>query len=206
MPKKRYHHGNLRLALIEAADNILASSGIEGLSLRKVAQRTGVSATALYSHFADKRELLAELATRGFEQLSVSMSEQGKARGAGESEMVGLARGYVLFAINHPALFRLMFGSGIDDLLEFPALVSAGSKSYAMMTDSLAREIADNGSTTSVSVSGTAAWSMVHGLATLINDGRVTPHTCGVESIDEMITQVSGMLIGCQCTGSTGSS
>ena len=76
MGKKAYHHGNLREALVAAARDILDTRGVEGLSLRKVAQQTGVSPTALYSHFQDKRELLAMLAIEGFESLTARMEQE----------------------------------------------------------------------------------------------------------------------------------
>ena len=194
MAKKTYHHGNLRQALIEAADSILATEGVEGLSLRKVAQRAQVSPTALYSHFKDKRELLAQLATQGFEQLSATMQDAAQHPGndvdAQVNELAGLARGYVSFSMQHTALFQLMFGREVGNLLDFPALVAAGAKSYTMMSDCVASQIASSGSQTSPAVAATAAWSVVHGLATLINDGRISPETCGVSSCEDMIVQV----------------
>lgn len=194
MEKKTYHHGNLRQALIEAAHLTLAAEGVEGLSLRKVALRAQVSPTALYSHFKDKRELLAQLATQGFRQLSASMKNAARdidQSGASQAdELVGLARGYVRFSMENTALFNLMFGREIGNLLDFPALVAAGAQSYAMMAESVARQVSDSASATSPAVAATAAWSLVHGLATLINDGRVSPDTCGVSSHEDMIIQV----------------
>ena len=199
MDKKTYHHGNLRQALIESAHLTLAAEGVEGLSLRKVGQRAQVSPTALYSHFKDKRELLAQLAALGFRRLSASMenaardADQGGASQA--HELVGLARGYVRFSMENTALFNLMFGREVGNLLDFPALVEAGAHSYEMMAESVARQVSDSGSATSPAVAATAAWSLVHGLATLINDGRVSPDTCGVSSHEDMIKQVCQTLV-----------
>ncbi len=194
MDKKTYHHGNLRQALIEAADLTLAAEGVEGLSLRKVAQRAKVSPTALYSHFKDKRELLAQLATQGFEKLSASMESSARDSGNGGDSQVydlaGLARGYVRFSMQNTALFQLMFGREVGNLLDFPALVAAGANSYSIMSECVARQVKLSGSQTSPAVAATAAWSVVHGLATLINDGRVSPETCGVNSYEDMIMQV----------------
>src|SRR6185436_14087899 len=69
MPRKKYHHGDLKNALIKAGVEILSKEGIEGLSLRKVAQRAGVSHNAPYSHFPDKQSLIAAISTEGFKQL-----------------------------------------------------------------------------------------------------------------------------------------
>ncbi len=168
MAKKTYHHGNLRQALIEAAHQTLAADGVEGLSLRKVAQRAEVSPTALYSHFKDKRELLAQLATQGFGQLSASMQRgadnAAKDEDAVANELAGLARGYVEFAMENTALFQLMFGREVGNLLDFPALVAAGSASYSMMASCVARQVGASASVTSPKLAATAAWSLVHGL------------------------------------------
>ena len=102
MNDRNYHHGNLREALTEAAHDILANGGVEALSLRKVALKAGVSPTALYSHFKDKRALLALLATRGFEQLAAYMeTETHKAGSSSDTDafsLLSLARGYVKFS------------------------------------------------------------------------------------------------------------
>lgn len=193
MHKDKYHHGNLREALIETAQLIVAAKGVEGLSLRKVAQQAGVSATALYSHFKDKRELLAVLATLGFEQLSARMEAKvhnQHARVSHETSLVELARGYVEFSTENTALFQLMFGREVGGLLDFPALVEAGEKTYSVMADCVAGQLRERGSNTSPAIAATAAWSMVHGLSTLINDKRVSASSCGVESIEELIQQV----------------
>ena len=69
MPSKKYHHGDLKNALIKAGVEILVKEGVSGLSLRKVAQRAGVSHSAPYSHFTDKQSLIAAISTEGFTQL-----------------------------------------------------------------------------------------------------------------------------------------
>ena len=126
MTKAAYHHGNLHEALLEAARALLAESGVEGLSLRKVAKAAGVSATAPYSHFRDKQALLAELAAEGFDELADSMESQAASAGDDTRQrLAGLARGYVAFATQNPALFQLMFGPAVSGLLDFPALVAS---------------------------------------------------------------------------------
>ena len=194
MKKKNYHHGNLREALIEAAHEILAVDGVAGLSLRKVALAAGVSAPALYSHFQDKRALLAVLATQGFEWLTASMeAESNKAApgvNRGTAGLPSLALAYVNFSLENSSLFQLMFGREVGNLLDFPALVDAGTRCYGLMADSVGAQVKANGSSDSLAISATAAWSMVHGLSTLMIDGRVDAASCGVDSNDEMILRV----------------
>lgn len=198
MSKKAYHHGNLRAALIAAAREILDTGGVEGLSLRKVARQTGVSPTALYSHFRDKRELLAVLATEGFDSLTRRMQEEA-ARSPSEPtgsgpQLAGLARGYVLFAIDNRALFGLMFGRDSGDLLEFPQLAEAGSRAYTMMAEAVAQAMREHAIAGKGSIAATAAWSTVHGLAMLILDGRVSAKDQGASDDADLVDQVCGML------------
>lgn len=195
MSKKSYHHGNLREALIDAALEILTNDGIDGVSLRKVALKTQVSATALYTHFKNKRELLAIMAAQGFEGLSLSMSEQSKGIDNSSDRLFGLARGYVFFAIENASLFQLMFGKQFSNLAEFPALAEASTHSYAIMANAVAEQIKAGGGQISSKIGAAAAWSMMHGLSTLINDGKISPETSGVSSMDELIKEVGEILI-----------
>ena len=122
---------------------------MEGLSLRKVALKARVSATALYSHFRHKRELLAVLATQGFEQLSLAMQSEARAA-AGTSDpadfdLPALARGYLNFSLDNAALFQLMFGREVGNLLDFPELVEAGARCYSIMAECVARDLRASG-------------------------------------------------------------
>ena len=193
MSKKTYHHGNLREALLTAAEKILLSGGVQGLSLRKVAQQAGVSATAPYSHFRDKRELLAVLATQGFDKLAATMEGELDRDDPG-SGLVGLARGYVDFATRYPALFQLMFGPDLGDLLDFPELARAGTRAFSLMEREVADRMQQAGTPHKTPTAVAAAWSIVHGLSTLLNDGRVTAGECGEADSAALIESVCGFL------------
>ncbi len=195
MSKKSYHHGNLREALVDAALEILSNDGVDGVSLRKVALRAEVSATALYTHFRDKRELLAEMAAQGFEGLSMAMLEQSKGIDDTAERLLALSRSYVFFAIENASLFQLMFGKQLSNLAEFPVLAEASANCYAMMTNAVAEQMKDGKGVASAQIGAAAAWSMIHGLSTLINDGKITAESSGVDSIDDLIRQVGTMLI-----------
>src|SRR5918997_6603655 len=101
-PDRPYHHGNLRRALLDEALATIRDEGVEGLTLREIGARLGVSRTALYRHFADKRALLNAVATEGFrmlrQQLVAAWEEGG--RGPSASQAMGVA--YVRFAVENP--------------------------------------------------------------------------------------------------------
>ena len=112
--KKGYHHGALRQAILDKAFSALETDGLEALSLRGLAASAGVSKTAPYRHFADKRELLMVLAAEGFGGLA-DLLESALAAGAREPPdgVTGgirvLCRTYLQFARSRPALYKLMF-------------------------------------------------------------------------------------------------
>src|SRR5687767_11590507 len=107
-PRRPYHHGNLRRALLDEALATIRAEGVNGLTLREIGARLGVSRTALYRHFTDKRALLTAVATEGFrtlrEQLVMAWEEGGRGRAGFQS--MGVA--YVRFAVANPAHYRVM--------------------------------------------------------------------------------------------------
>ncbi len=105
-----YHHGDLRDALIRAARKILEKDGLAELSLRQVARAVGVSPAAPYHHFADKHALLTAVATLGFAALRSEMLMRMAKETDPVARLDASGVGYVVFAVDNPALFRLMFG------------------------------------------------------------------------------------------------
>jgi AcrR family transcriptional regulator len=110
MPKKRssYHHGDLRAALIEAADAIIAEGGIETFSLRAAAQRAGVSPGAPAHHFGSAKGLLTEVAFLAFGKVGRYLEEFNYS-GDPVKDIRSLSLAFVTFALDHPGHFRLMF-------------------------------------------------------------------------------------------------
>ncbi|WGH78406.1 TetR/AcrR family transcriptional regulator [Jannaschia ovalis] len=175
-PPRAYHHGDLRAALLDAAEAELSERGVEGFSLRKVAARAGVSHAAPAHHFKDAGGLLTALAARGFDRL-VAMQD-ARAVGVPEGDLRGelLAYGlaYVDFAREHTALFRLCFSSDRPDHAA-PELERAGGAAYGSMTARVAalarREVE------AVQPDIWACWGMIHGIADLLASGRM--HSLG---------------------------
>lgn len=114
MPAARatYHHGDLRAALIRAADEIIAEGDIEAFSLRAAAQRAGVSPGAPAHHFGSAKGLVTEVALLAFERLDRSLDQIEHSDNV-VLEVRALSRAFIGFAIEHPGHFRLMFRNEI---------------------------------------------------------------------------------------------
>ena len=110
MPRKNYHHGDLKNALIKVGIQILSKEGLGGLSLRRVAKKAGVSHTAPYAHFADKQALIAAISTEGYHQLYKQLTAAVETNHVNPQNMlVEVGWAYVQFALKDPELFKVMF-------------------------------------------------------------------------------------------------
>ncbi|HSG28467.1 MAG TPA: TetR/AcrR family transcriptional regulator, partial [Candidatus Krumholzibacterium sp.] len=115
MPHKehKYHHGNLRAALVEAASRIMAERGVEKVTVREVSEVVGVSRAALYRHFDGKNALLCTVAEQGFRQLRDRLLKESTDPNENCLEKFErLAVTYVRFAMENPRFYRLMFSKG----------------------------------------------------------------------------------------------
>ena len=122
-PSKSYHHGNLRAELLDTAIAQLREVGSDDLSLRALARAIGVSQTAPYRHFADKSELLAAMATRGYRNLLKALRQAGELSNDGPQEQLkAFAHAYVDYAASNPQLFKLMFGPAVQPTQQYPEL------------------------------------------------------------------------------------
>ena len=172
--RKTYHHGDLRAALLAAAEAELAVSGIEAFSLRQVARRAGVSHAAPAHHFGDVQGLLTALAAEGYRRFLASQAaREAQAAPDPRAQMVAAGLGYVDFALASPALFRLLFTSSRPDYAD-PDLLAAADAAYGH----LLAQVGAAGGRDSTDVA--AVWAMAHGLADLLATGRLK----GLEALD----------------------
>ncbi len=184
--KSSYHHGDLRHALIEAAEAILLEHGVEGFSLREAARRAGVSPGAPSHHFGDARGLLTVVATRGFNGLSRALGDADNAT-IGQAPVKRLhAQGhaYVGFAMAHPAWFELMWRCDRLDRQDAAYLAAASAAFMRLQTVVLGPDFppeppAPDGSQT-MHPKVMAAWSLVHGYACLARQGLFDPAQPGL--------------------------
>lgn len=161
-PRRPYHHGDLRRAVLDAAVDAITEHGPAGVGLRDLARRVGVSHAGPVHHFKDKAGVLTALAAEGFDLLADALHATVAAGG----DIVELGASYVRFAVGHRAHFEVMFRPDLyrdDD----PALVEARDRAGA----ALAGGVADRPDPELASV---AAWSLVHGFATLWNTGALS--------------------------------
>jgi len=161
----RYHHGDLRRALLLEAVRTIHAEGAAALTLRGVGERLGVSRTALYRHFTDKQALLDEVASEGFRMLRTALREAWGRGGRAGFDAMGVA--YVHFAVTHPSHYRVMFGGVADSTDAFQVLVDA----------IVAEQAAGRVRREDPQALALYIWAMVHGVAMLALDGLLPPPT-----------------------------
>ncbi|MGK0498853.1 MAG: AcrR family transcriptional regulator [Oceanicoccus sp.] len=170
-----YHHGDLKNALIVKATEIIEQQGLDGVSLRKVGAALGVSQAALYSHFKNKNSLLEAVATAAYQRL-IDRQTEADQQSEGHMERVKSQGGaYVLFARQHPHLYRLMFGEMFAEGSNYPNLQSSRKRSFALLQDVLIEAFNTRDGELDPHVAAVGAHVLVHGLATLIIDGTLSP-------------------------------
>jgi AcrR family transcriptional regulator len=176
LPRRPYHHGDLSSALMDAAEEELKQCGIEGFSLRRVAKRAGVSHAAPAHHFGDVNGLLTALAAKGFERLIQTQRDfRRRAPSNPRKQIEASGVGYVVFALENPALFRLMFGSDRPDFGSVGLQRIAGS-AFDELVSLVSAVTNDQGSPKcdgAMMIDVAAAWATAHGLADLLAAGRL---------------------------------
>lgn len=171
----RYHHGDLRRALVDQALRTIAAKGVEALTLRAVGKALGVSRTALYRHFADKNALLATVATEGFARLTIETRSAWEEGGRGPAGLRAMGRAYVRFAVASPAHYRVMFGRFVGAKEgRYPELEAEGAGAFQVLVDALVEQQRDGLVRADDPVHlGRFVWATVHGVAMLAIDGRL---------------------------------
>jgi AcrR family transcriptional regulator len=169
---KRYHHGELKEALVSAGRKLLEEKGLRGFTLRECARRAQVSHAAPAHHFKSMDDLLAEIATRGYQELTSAMATEAKRAAPNPSaRLVGQGVGYMAFAAANPMLFRLMFNRETDDF-ETPALAAAAKAAREMHFSAIEAAIPQAPGEVKMRMSD-FAWATFHGFITLVLEGQV---------------------------------
>lgn len=173
---RAYHHGDLSAALLRAAEDILERDGLPALTLRGVARAVGVSHAAPKNHFDDLTGLLSELAAVGFNRFAADLADAaGVAEANPGTRADPIGRAYVTFARAHPGMFGLMFRAERLDATR-PALRDATATARTTLRQAVAASAPPAGAPVPPLASaarGVAIWSLVHGFAMLLLDGRL---------------------------------
>lgn len=186
--RDRYHHGDLRGALLAAAEELVRERGVAGWSLREASARVGVSPSAAYHHFASRDALVRALAARVLAGLGERMRDAARQAGGPAADpgrgLTAAGCAYVRWALEDPAVARLAFSAGavdpgtpvrphphdvVDEQLD--ALVAAGRLTPAARAGA-----------------HFVVWPAVHGLAVLLSDGLMTLD--GPEAVDRQTARV----------------
>lgn len=190
MEKRKYHHGNLREALVYAGVEILTEGGTEELTLRAVARRAGVSHSAPYRHFESKEQLLGAIAAEGFRLLTRALKDAAAAgKGDFKEELRLSGRAYVTFALENPEHLKVMFSSerfypeheclhDMEDLDAFSQITGVFSRALrrGIIKDERPAEAL-----------ALLSWSQVHGLSHILIEKQIPPDTIPTPEVFDLI-------------------
>lgn len=174
-PRRPYHHGNLRRALLDEALATIRAEGVDGLTLREIGARVGVSRSALYRHFADKGALLTAVATEGFRTLRQQLVSAWDSGGHGDAAFHAMGVAYIRFAVANSFQYRVMFGGSIDpQTQQDPELTAEAEGAFQALVDALAALQQDAVMRRDDTVQmARYVWALVHGLAMFGIDGQL---------------------------------
>jgi AcrR family transcriptional regulator len=181
-----YHHGDLHAACLSAALELLEEGGATALSLRAVARRAGVSPAAPYRHYADREALVSAVAAVGYRELAERLTAAHPAPSSPE-QLASVAVAYVEFALEQPALFRMMFGEPCDRDNEERVTATAAVSLYLREIVARCFPRADP------EALAPAIWALVHGLAFLHLDGKLDASTPSTVA-DRVTAAIDGLL------------
>jgi AcrR family transcriptional regulator len=170
---RKYHHGNLREALIEAALDLIGDKGVAGFTFAEAARKAGVSPAAPYRHFKDRDALLADVASKGFSAFDTAM--QAAWAGGKPSPLAALlntGRAYLEFARSEPAYYSAMFESGLKpgDYPDLRKFADGAFETLRNAVETLISEVSTPHPPPVLMVS-LHIWAMSHGIASLFGRG-----------------------------------
>ena len=190
MPSKKYHHGDLKNALIKAGVEILAKKGVGGLSLRKVAQRAGVSHSAPYAHFPDKQSLIAAISTEGFTQLYTELEAAVSPYSKNpRKQLLEGVKTYVRFAEENTDTFKIMFSGVLEKEKDYPSFVEISSKTFMLVVGVVqACQNAGILPTAPADLMAVSVWGQVHGIVSLALEGQVSHTVLDKHDIQDIVS------------------
>lgn len=167
-PRRKYHHGDLRQALLGSALTLLEEDGPSALTLREIARRVGVSAPAAYHYYPSLDAIAVGLAEQGFRDLLQVLHEASTDH---SNRLMPAGEAYVAFARRNPGLYRLMFGEGLLTSSNASGQINGMRRSvYEFVAENLKKRLPES----QVAVATLFLWSLIHGLTLLLIDGQLS--------------------------------
>ena len=192
--KSKYHHGDLREALLHASYDLVAMHGAENFTLAQACRLSGVSTAAPYKHFRDRDEVLGLIVTRGFHQMSEQSMRAVEAAGVGTlAGIVAMGQAYVRFAVENENVFRLMFGQH-PVLKTDEVVMGEGLGCFSKVIEQVAIYCDRNGVSGNPDEIAVRLWTFVHGAASLLIDGDYGVVAPGLD-VDALIERTSPSLL-----------
>jgi AcrR family transcriptional regulator len=193
--RRAYHHGDLRAALLDKIGLIIRERGVGVLSIREVARRARVSHAAPAHHFGSKSGLLTAFAVQGYHRLAERIRETIAAAGATTPPdvLAAMGRGYVMFAVENPEHFGVMFPGHLVDQRD-AAYLAASDRCFGPLVDVIRRAAAEGYVDDDPMLVAASAWAIVHGLASLWMSGRIQART-GARDADALASAVTRLFV-----------
>ena len=195
LAKDKYHHGDLREALIDASFTLISRDGAENFLLADACRLAGVSTAAPYKHFRDRDEVLEIVVERGFDVMSERLMSAVAQAGEGTREgIMAMGQAYIAFALEEQPLFRLMFGQH-PVIKQAESVVDTGRQCFGNVIEQVNLFFSENnleGDATEVAV---RLWTFVHGAASLLIDEeyeKVVPDL----DIEKLVQGSAPLLLG----------
>jgi AcrR family transcriptional regulator len=160
-----------RAEILKASLSLLEEGGVEALSMREVARRAGLSHQAPYHYFGDRESILAELVREGFKKLHDYLSRSSLQPHDYKRRIERMGCTYVEFALDHPEQFRLMFRGHVVDLENHEHAKGAAETAFGVLVAAVTADQPERQEAELDSI--IACWSVAHGLATLLLDGKI---------------------------------
>ena len=168
MTKTNYHHGNLKVAILDEVLELLKHKNFDEISFRSISRNIGVVSSAPYNHFKDKKQLINEIILLGEKKLFHAILHEKNKSKAPSDQMLLIAKAYLNFAMKEKALFNLLFSNTNKELLQL-------SEKIVIQFKLVIIEKFKKGKRFKLTAKGSAiaAWSMIHGLAITLNNSKI---------------------------------
>ena len=188
MAKNSYHHGNLKLTILNEVLELLKYKTFDEISFRSVSRNIGVVSSAPYNHFKDKEHLIEEIIVLGEKKLFKAILIEKNKSQAPTDQLLLIAKAYLNFSIKEKALFNLMFSKTNKELLQL-------SEKIVLQFNSIIVEIFKKGKRLKLTTKGSAitAWAMIHGIAVTLNNSKENLENLWDKELDSILREMSAI-------------